>query len=182
MIRFEYDESEGINLIPLPQPVPSNILLLRGDYLTITVAVFGFPFFPALQQTGLAVPNFSVPPPPFVPSGSGYPSMGSIQPPLTSQVSAVSLSQNWPDSSKIQPQIDIPSVSKTSGSSSALLSLMVKEEPLATVANEPQPDKENKDVKESEYEQESSNEIKVPGKEVNEEVCFSICFIIYFNL
>ncbi|VDN97830.1 unnamed protein product [Rodentolepis nana] len=163
--EFNYNESKGINIVPLPQPVPSNILLLRGDYSTITVAVFGLPYFPALQQTGIAVPNFSVPPPPLVPSGPGFPLMGSVRPPFTNQVPTVSFGQSRSESSKAQPPVDTPNVSRTSGYSNIYVSPAAKEEPLATVSNEPQPNIEKKDSKEDEYEQEILNKPKVSNKE-----------------
>lgn len=169
MIRHDYDESKGINCISLPQPVSSNILLLRGEYSTITVAVFGLPYFPALQPTGLAVPNFSVPPPPFVPGGVAFPSlgaMGSIQP-TTAQITPVSVNQNWSDSSRLLPAIDMPNVSNSSSNATALISPMIKEIP-AAVPNESSPDKMVTDVEECEVKAEPSNDGKDSYNEADE--------------
>ena len=130
--RYEYDESNGVSCVQLPQPVPSNALLLRGDYSTITVAVFGVPYFPTLQQPGMGIPNFSIPPPPIIscnPNFSVSPvmrSVGNIQTP-SSSLAQVTSAQNWSSDSNVLPPaekanlVEVPTVQdNTSGKNSSL--------------------------------------------------------------
>ncbi|KAM7542619.1 hypothetical protein Aperf_G00000017614 [Anoplocephala perfoliata] len=169
MIRHDYDESKGINCVSLSQSVSSNILLLRGEYSTITVAVFGLPYFPALQQTGLAVPNFSVPPPPFVPGGAAFPSLGTIGniQPTTAQITPVSVNQSWSDSSRLLPPIDVLAASNSSSSTNALISPMIKEVP-AVIPSASSPDTKITCAEACEVEAETPNDGKDSGNDVDE--------------
>ncbi|EUB64119.1 hypothetical protein EGR_01247 [Echinococcus granulosus] len=146
--KCDYDEANGICCVPLTQPVTTNILLLRGNYSTITVAVFGMPCLLPLQQSGIAVPNFSVPPPPLVSNSSAFPvfsvlgSVGNIQTP-SPQLTRVPSSQNWPTHASALPTLDKPSVLNSASKINASDALSVPEETSAKTSSEALPASED---------------------------------------
>ncbi|KAL5108203.1 ATM interactor [Taenia crassiceps] len=146
--EYDYNESNGICCVPLTQPVTTNILLLRGDYSTITVAVFGMPCLLPPQQSGIAMPNFSVPPPPLVSSSPAYPvlsvlgSVGTIQTPST-QLTQVQSSQNWPTHTSALPTLDKSHVLDSTNKLTESDSLPVPEEDLTKTSNEAPPASED---------------------------------------
>uniref|UniRef100_A0A915EVD3 C2H2-type domain-containing protein n=1 Tax=Echinococcus canadensis TaxID=519352 RepID=A0A915EVD3_9CEST len=148
VIGCDYDEANGICCVPLTQPVTTNILLLRGNYSTITVAVFGMPCLLPLQQSGIAVPNFSVPPPPLVSNSSAFPvfsvlgSVGNIQTP-SPQLTRVPSSQNWPTHASALPTLDKPSVLNSASKINASDALSVPEETSTKTSSEALPASED---------------------------------------
>ncbi|VDK22091.1 unnamed protein product [Taenia asiatica] len=142
--EYDYDESNGICCVPLTQPVATNILLLRGDYSTITVAVFGMPCLLPSQQSGIAMPNFSVPPPPLVSNSPAFPvlsvlgSVGTIQTP-SPQLTQIQGSQNWPTHANALPNLDKPHVSNSTKKIDDSDPLLVPGEEFTKTSNEVPP-------------------------------------------
>ncbi|VDM30726.1 unnamed protein product [Hydatigera taeniaeformis] len=147
VIGYEYDESNGICCVPLAQPVTTNILLLRGNYSTITVAVFGMPCLLPPQQSGIAMPNFSVPPPPLVSGGPAFPvlsvlgSVGNIQA-ASPQITQVQSSQNWSTHTGALPASNKPPVLNSTKINEQDVS-QVSEEVSTKTSNEAPPDTED---------------------------------------
>ncbi|KAL5962895.1 hypothetical protein TSMEX_009371 [Taenia solium] len=144
VIGYDYDESNGICCVPLTQPVATNILLLRGDYSTITVAVFGMPCLLPSQQSGIAMPNFSVPPPPLVSNSPAFPvlsvlgSVGTIQTP-SPQLTQIQGSQNWPTHANALPTLDKPHILNSTKKIDDSDPLLVPGEEFAKTSNEVPP-------------------------------------------